>query len=450
MKKSLVFILIICSVGAYAGSISDINNQLNAFHSNLAENRLLVRHELKRHMSKFEKTNNRADLKIYLNTLMSKSRTMNVSNDSKNMIKNMSQALIANLAVEKIKATLPPEVVPAIVTTKDDKNIIGEIALSKESESVTKSNVEEVINAPVENQKSPALFGVLFILVASILAGIKLYSRRRKHDQAHDLSQKVEDFSFQDALKGRRPLSSLENLKTPVILIDDKEVIRWVNKKAKENLGFNKGESFFLEHELSFNNENSALSYEQSGKEFDITVRYSVMKKCKILTFIPLFESAYSSVSEVEGSLPLNGIVNEAVMKSEYLFTNSGIPLIIDNRLSETLLADEKVNGVISKTLKLAYDMSKNIKGSRVDYILDEIDGTSFVQIDFKNQVVKNLKWENPINEEDFSLAEAWGELELSLADRQGRLFYFDDEKVKGMSFQLMFEKTQVTVGSLA
>jgi hypothetical protein len=447
MKKIIFFTLLISSFGTFANSTSGIIKKLNTFHSHLAENRLLVRHELMRHITQFEKSNNRTNLKSYLKTLLTKSTTMNVSKDSKSMIKSMSQDLISNLDVAEVKVVVVKDT-SSIIIPKLIENKIGEKVLSKKTEVVSSISAKDSISIPVEKNNPFLLLSVLVAMSAGLFAGLKYFARSRKVE--HDVSKKNEGYLVQDALKGRRPLASLEELKTPVILIDDKEVIRWVNDKAHKWLGLSQGESFFLEHELKFDNEKCSLSYEQSGRTFDITVRHSETKKCKILTFIPLFEDAYSSISEVEGSLPITGIVSDAMMRNEYLFTNSGIPLIIDNRLSENFLADEKVNGVISKTLKLAYDMSKNIKGSRVDYILDEIEGSTFIQIDFKNQAVKNLKWENPINEEDFSLAEAWGELELSLADRQGRLFYYDDENVKGMSFQLMFEKTQMTVGSLA
>lgn len=450
--KPLILLTILLVTNLSANSNPEISKKLDQFHIDLQKKSLLVRHELNLHIKEFKETGDQSKIKHYLNNLKIFSRKMNVSQSSKDLIYKRTSSLVNFMNVQPI--------IKSTKIKKQTKSLLKKELTNKKIVLQTRdAQMKEPLNLIQDFHPDTGLLSsipntqlVIYTITLLSLAGLLLTYRLKKKTIKAELSlgsKKNNDKAFTKATNGSASIHTYADLKTPVVLIDDKEVITWLNDTARSNFKLGEGETFFLEHELKLKEKTDILTYQKAKINYNVYVRLNTKANFKVLTFISTVDNAYSSVTEVEGSQPLAATISRAVESTKYLFTNSGIPLVIDNRLSDKKNIDEKVGDVISKTLKIAYDMSKNTKNSRVNYTLDEVDGTSCFKIDFKNQKKSDIRWNESISNDESTLAEAWGELELSLANRQGRVFIYDDEDLKSMSFQLMFENTVYEKGMI-
>lgn len=271
------------------------------------------------------------------------------------------------------------------------------------------------------------------------------------------LSRKIKTFLIRRKTKAALPsfIKSYEHLKTPVLFVSKKGYILWSNEFAQRYLSLTSGSTFFLKHELKIDRKTRDLYY-KGDNEVTYQVAHEKLQykqeQGRLLTFVESnFEKPFISYrylcSEEDGkSTTLCQTITNALDKSNYLFVQAGIPVFLEKR-SKANFIDEAEEAIFHKLILLGYHIVKDIKSSRVNITVDEsgcydlicmsLRGVEQNQIDFSQELVFEGGY-------PCSVADHWHELELSLSRRNARVRMFEEKNSNTFNIQIQLLKKQV------
>lgn len=449
LKSNLILFLILSLFSFNSFSVVSTDSELIAgmdqFYLKLKENNLLLRHDFNRYREKVKKASNEIefnatieDSKSYLNFILSNISNMRINATSKVLIRNSSQKLLGLIdkasykTIKKNKILL--EEVPAIVTPELS-------ARPKLVEVADTGPIRKHIK-PIQvfhEQKNIATSAAWYLFASmGVLSCIGIIFIKRKRIVTSDVKQLNRETSSLGL--NSVALKNYKNSQAPVILLNENDFIDWSNDKAKSSLELTSGSSFFLENELIEDFKSNQLYYEFNKTKYSIIIKpvNSKKSKKKILFFIPTVEKAFKTYKLVEKSLPIGSALEETMNKFGYLFSESGIPVFFDNRIDEAKI-DKRETKSFEKILLLSYSLCKDQPGTRINFILESNKKGTMIQLDIRGINKSQLDFSQKVsinNTTNYTYSDYFHELELELADRNARIFCFENDEIHGVTFQ--------------
>lgn len=467
----LILLNLICFLLATSAFASNnIIDSLEKFHSDLEERQLAVRHDLEREIIAYLNTGDKHQLKSYMIYLVNNSYNMNINDLSKKIIKNKASELIYKIEekpkVKKIAVSKPrprrSEKVQIVSAKEVERKLERLDRVSKVEAAPTKTTVvKNKVTLKSPEAESGILFswiyifytGVILLLMGTfplIVNRLKsvLHWRRTKVTETTETTQMINHEQVSSVEMG---LTYYRDIQIPAILIDSNEIITWSNRNAEKVFGLTVGSSFFIKSETKYRSSTQCHTYTYQSNEYVLqfnTIPSSA--EARMICFLPVTTNLFTSRTQTVGSIDLPYFIESTFNKSDYLFTNASIPVVVDNKVSKKLKVDDSLVEIFDKAIKTTYNLSKDLKHTKVNFLMDELDNNkSLLQIEIENMNYSMLSdLEDGLDRANTT--QAWKEMELSLAKRNGRVFIFDTEEDAGVTFQLMFDHEPLNVSQFA
>jgi hypothetical protein len=239
----------------------------------------------------------------------------------------------------------------------------------------------------------------------------------------------------------RFKIQSYDDIQSPMICINDKGLIIWLNKSATKTLSLGKGSSFFLDQEFQ-KDENNNYCYKNGGNKFRAMIKKvrSASTSGNLITLIPEDTSHYTYFKNVESDIRLDESIEKSLLSNNYLFASAGIPVSVNCEFKTNYTINPSEANIFNKTLKAVYAMAKDLDDSKINISLSDNDDELSVQFDIKNLFENDIDFAQELASQSgkgINLADAWNDVELSLSKRNARVFFFENDEIGGTSFQI-------------